>query len=277
MNRLEKRIHQLRWLRYNKIEYYCSEQQCDKNSALKKNKLLQNDTLSKNSPKLNHIKIDDTRSETKEEKEMIDNIFKAEELAKSANSVKELKAIVQNFDACELKNFASNTVFADGVPNAKIVIIGEAPGAHEDEQGIPFCGESGMLLDQLLSTIGLSRKKNVYITNTVFWRPPANRKPTPEEIRLCKPFLEKHIGLLSPKIIILVGATASGAILNTKKSISTLSSTIYFYTNKYITQPIFTVVLFHPAFLLRSPSKKKDVWFNLLKIRDFMYKKELTT
>lgn len=276
MNKLEKIIHQLKWLRYNKIEYYCSQQKYDKKSMLKNFQLLSTKIpLNYKEPQSKSIQVNEIIGKTKEEAKTMATISKAEKLAQSAYNIKELKTIVENFDECELKSFSTNTVFSDGNPDARIVLIGEAPGANEDEQGIPFCGESGMLLDQALSAIGLDRKKNLYITNTVFWRPPANRKPSSEEIRICKPFLERHIGLLSPKLIILVGATASSTILDKKESISSLSKTEHLYTNKYITQPIFTVTLFHPAFLLRSPYKKKDVWFNLLKIRDYIYKKKL--
>ena len=163
-------------------------------------------------------------------------------------------------------------MFYDGQEDAKILLIGEAPGVTEDEKGIPFCGESGILLDKMLNTIGLDRKKNIYITNTVFWRPPANRKPTKEEIQICKPFVEKHIELLAPKLIILIGGTATNSLLGKKETISDVRKNNYSYTNQYLKTPIFTVALFHPAFLLRSPYKKKDTWFDLLKIRDHIQK-----
>ena len=186
---------------------------------------------------------------------------------------KDLINIVEKFDGCRLKDFASNTVFSDGVQNAKILLIGEAPGATEDEQGIPFCGESGFLLDKMLETIGLSRKQNIYITNTIFWRPPANRRPTPEEIETCKPFVEKHIALLNPELIILIGGTATASLLGKKENISDIRKNYYSYTNQYLEKPILTTALFHPAFLLRQPSKKKDTWFDLLKIRDHLQEK----
>ncbi len=120
------------------------------------------------------------------------------QLADNAKTLAELEAAVRAFDGCAIKKTASKTVFCDGNPKAKVMIIGEAPGAQEDIQGIPFCGPSGKLLDAMLAAIGLDRT-SVYISNTVFWRPPGNRQPTPEETATCLPFVEKHIALVRPK------------------------------------------------------------------------------
>lgn len=189
-------------------------------------------------------------------------------LANKASSILELKQIVENFEGCELKNFATNTVFADGIEGAKIMLIGEAPGATEDERGIPFCGESGKLLDNMLATIGISRTKNAYITNTIFWRPPANRKPTDHEISICKPFVEKHIALIKPKLIILVGSTATTSLLGKNQGITFIRQNDYPYTNQYLMDAITTTAIFHPAYLLRQPMQKKVTWFDLLKIKE---------
>lgn len=191
-------------------------------------------------------------------------------LADRASTIEELRQAVMGFDECGLKNFAKNTVFSDGVESAKIMLVGEAPGAKEDEQGVPFCGESGMLLDMMLECIGLSRKRNIYITNSVFWRPPANRRPTPEEINICRPFLEKHIALIKPKLIILVGNTAATSVLGAHSGISRIRRNYYSYNNQYHTENIPTTALFHPAYLLRQPSQKKTTWFDLLKIKIFL-------
>lgn len=193
-------------------------------------------------------------------------------LADSAGSLEELKDIVKNFNGCDLKGFAANTVFSDGNPLAEIMLVGEAPGAKEDELGIPFCGESGILLDTMLLTIGLSRKENIYITNTVFWRPPANRKPTNQEMEICRPFLEKHIALVNPKLIICVGSTAVADLLGDKITISLARNNTYAYQNKYLSKPINTMSIFHPAYLLRQSEKKKDMWFDLIKIQQFIKK-----
>lgn len=186
------------------------------------------------------------------------------------SSLSELKTMVEKFDGCALKNFATNTVFADGNPKARIMLVGEAPGAKEDERGIPFCGESGMLLDTMLLTIGLSRQENVYITNTIFWRPPANRRPTKEEMDACRPFLEKHIALINPELIICVGSTAVTGLLGDKITIGMARNNTYLYNNKYLTKPVQTMSIFHPAYLLRQSEKKKDTWFDLLKVQQFI-------
>jgi DNA polymerase len=194
-----------------------------------------------------------------------------EEVHKDVKDIKslcELREFVENFDRCDLKNSAINTVFCDGNSDAKIVIIGEAPGEQEDKQGIPFCGKSGMLLDKALLTVGLERSKNVYVTNSLFWRPPANRKPTNEEIAMCRPIVEKHIALMSPKILLLFGATAMDTMLR-KSGITKYMGSFNTYTNRYIDGDIVAVPLFHPAFLLRNPSSRKDVWFALLKVRQW--------
>ncbi|GKS78713.1 hypothetical protein wHma_07200 [Wolbachia pipientis] len=128
----------------------------------------------------------------------------------------ELRSAVESFEGCEIKKTATNTVFSDGNPNAKIMLVGEAPGANEDLQGIPFCGASGMLLDKMLNAINLDRTK-VYISNTVFWRPPGNRKPTDLELDMCRPFVEKHVALVSPQILILVGESHVIAFLTAQK------------------------------------------------------------
>jgi uracil-DNA glycosylase family 4 len=191
-------------------------------------------------------------------------------LADAAKNLEELRLSIFSFDGCALKNSAKNTVFADGVPESKIMLIGEAPGSSEDEQGIPFCGASGQLLDNMISSIGLSRKKNVYITNTIFWRPPANRRPTNEEIEICKPFLEKHIAIINPDLLILVGATAVSSLLGEHLQISKIRQEYYQYSNQYLEKPIATTALFHPAYLLRQPLQKKTTWYDLLKVQEFL-------
>jgi uracil-DNA glycosylase len=192
--------------------------------------------------------------------------------SKRYTTLEELKTAVMNFDDCDLKKTATNTVFGDGALGSKIMIIGEAPGAEEDETGIPFCGDSGKLLDNMLASIGLSRQKNVYITNTIFWRPPANRRPTKEEIAQCRLFVEQHIALIKPKLLILVGSTAVTALLGPKFEITKIRQEYYSYNNAYLSESIATTALFHPAYLMRQPSQKKQAWYDLLKIKDFIAK-----
>ena len=176
------------------------------------------------------------------------------------NSLDELKKLVEGFDGCDLKKSAQNTVFADGNPNAKIMFIGEAPGANEDEQGIPFCGQSGKLLDNIIAAIGLTREKNAYITNTVFWRPPANRKPTDEEIKLCRPFVKKHIAIINPKLIVLVGSTAVESLLEIETPITKLRGKYFDYTNEYLDgQTIRTTAIFHSSYLLQETIYRKSI------------------
>ncbi len=191
------------------------------------------------------------------------------QLADKCNTLQELELAVKSFNGCAIKKVAINTVFADGKLGAKIMMIGEAPGANEDKEGIPFCGQSGKLLNNILPSIGLKRE-DVYITNTVFWRPPGNRRPTPDELELCRPFVEKHIALVAPEVIVLVGSTAVESLLGNKFSMHQIRNEYYDYTNEYLTKPIKTAVIFHPSYLLRQPTKKKLMWFDVLKLKAFL-------
>lgn len=189
-------------------------------------------------------------------------------IADKAQTLEELYEAIKSFEGCELKKSAQHTVLFDGSPKADVVLLGEAPGASEDEYGIPFCGESGRLLDLMLQSIGLDRKKDVYITNTVFWRPPANRKPTNMEVELCRPLTEKHIALLNPKVLVLVGATALSCLLGADKQITKIRGQYVRYKNRYMSKSVATTAIFHPAYLLRQPMKKKETWFDLLKLKE---------
>lgn len=191
-------------------------------------------------------------------------------LAEKATTVAELEEAVRGFDGCAIKKTASKTVFADGNPNAKIMVIGEAPGAEEDKQGIPFCGQSGQLLDKVLASIGLSRAENVYISNTVFWRPPGNRQPSAEEMAICQPFVEKHIALMKPQLLILAGGVAAKAVLKSDVSVSRLRGKFYDYKNDFMTAPTKAVIVYHPSYLLRSPAQKRLAWHDMLMIKDFL-------
>jgi uracil-DNA glycosylase len=190
------------------------------------------------------------------------------ELADKCNTIEELKIAVEKFDNLEIKQHATNTVFADGNPKSDIMLIGEAPGANEDKYGIPFCGQSGKLLDNILTAIKIDRTR-CYITNTIFWRPPANRRPTSSEIDACKPFVEKHVALVNPKIIVLVGSTAVESLLGVKTPMGQLRNQTFKYKNNYLKSPIDTFVIFHPSYLLRQPSQKKTMWIDIQKIYNF--------
>ncbi|WP_323733406.1 uracil-DNA glycosylase [Candidatus Bandiella euplotis] len=190
------------------------------------------------------------------------------QLADNCNSIDELREAVRQYEGLDIKKGATNTVFADGNPKSDIMLIGEAPGANEDIYGIPFCGQSGKLLDNILAAINIDRSK-CYITNTIFWRPPANRRPTSEEIKICRPFVEKHVSLVNPKIIILVGSTAVESLLDAKTPMNLLRNQTFKYKNVYLSTPIDTFVIFHPSYLLRQPSQKKVMWLDIQKINQF--------
>tara|TARA_B100000700_G_scaffold57758_3_gene62697 strand:- start:389 stop:1093 length:705 start_codon:yes stop_codon:yes gene_type:complete len=187
-----------------------------------------------------------------------DNLNKIKDLS-------ELEIAIKNFNGCNLKNSAKNTVFADGNPNAKVMFIGEAPGKDEDIKGIPFVGLAGQLLDKMLFSIKLDRSE-VYITNIIPWRPPGNRQPTTQEILLCVPFIQKHIELVRPKILVLLGGTATKALLLLDEGIMKSRGKWHKYSSYGLANPILTRAIFHPAFLLRSPSYKKLAWEDLKEI-----------
>lgn len=178
----------------------------------------------------------------------------------------DLRQRMEAFEGCGLKHGATQLVFADGNPEAKIMLIGEAPGAEEDKQGRPFVGLSGKLLDRMFATIGLDRT-SFYITNIVPWRPPGNRQPTAAEIALCLPFLEKHIALVAPRLLVFLGGVAAKTLLNTTEGIVRLRGQWKTYANPYLPEPIPALATFHPAYLLRSPGQKALVWQDLLAIQ----------
>ena len=199
-----------------------------------------------------------------------DIIEKAKNLAQNAKNITELKNIVENFDGCNLKKMATNTVFADGNPNSKIMVIGEAPGNNEDIEGIPFCGDSGEMLSGMLQGINLSRQNDYYITNVIFWRPPGNRRPTDEELSICRPFVQRHIQLFNPKLIILVGATAMNAMIDAKETISNIRGKFLKIKPDYLDHEVIFLTIFHPSFLMRQPQKKKIAWLDMQKINELI-------
>ncbi|HJN24130.1 MAG TPA: uracil-DNA glycosylase, partial [Rhodospirillales bacterium] len=172
-----------------------------------------------------------------------------------------------NYDGCALKKTATNLVFGDGNPKAKIVLIGEGPGAEEDRQGLPFVGPSGQLLDKMLTSIGLDREQ-VFISNTVFWRPPGNRTPTTAETALCMPFIERLMELIDPEILITLGGPAAKVMLAETAGVGRLRGKWYTYSTPKLPRPVQATALFHPAYLLRSPAHKREAWRDLLMIRD---------
>jgi DNA polymerase len=189
----------------------------------------------------------------------------ARETAAACASLADLEAALAAFDGCGLKETALSLCFADGNPAARLMLIGEAPGAEEDRQGKPFVGASGKLLDRMLATIGLDRQ-SVYITNVIYWRPPGNRSPTQAEIAACQPFLERQIALLEPDLIVFVGGIAARALLGLSEGVTKLRGRRFTYAAQD-GRSIPAMVMFHPAYLLRTPAQKRLAWRDLLAIR----------
>ena len=195
------------------------------------------------------------------------NRYKNKDLLFKGNKdvqLNKLKKAIEKIKGCKLKKNATNLVFSDGNKESKIMIVGEGPGANEDKEGLPFVGRAGQLLDKMLLSINLDRK-NVYITNVVNYRPPENRKPTEEEIARYLPYLTKHIEIINPKILLLLGSTALNTIIGNQEVISKARG-------KWIEKDIgkcSTLVIpsFHPAFLMRQPEQKKMAWIDLKMIR----------
>ena len=177
------------------------------------------------------------------------------------NKIQDLIPLISNYTSA-LKNNAKRMVLYDGNVNSHLMIIGEAPGQEEDEQGIPFVGRAGQLLNKMLSAINLDRK-DIYITNVLPWRPPQNRTPTDKEILEFLPFLQRQIEIIKPQILYLLGTTAAKAILSTPLSLGKLRGKWYQYKTLNLGSPIDVLVSYHPAFLLRSPNYKKEAWSDL--------------
>ena len=181
----------------------------------------------------------------------------AREQARHAQSLEELEAILAGFDGCALKFSAKNLAFADGNPEGRVMLVGEAPGADEDRIGKPFMGRSGQLLDRMLATIGLDRTQ-VYVANIVPWRPPGNRTPTPQEIAICKPFIEKQIELADPDILVCLGGPAAQILLGVKDGILKTRGRWFAYQTGR--REIRALATLHPAYLLRQPLQKRLAW-----------------
>jgi DNA polymerase len=190
-------------------------------------------------------------------------VMTAREAARGAASLDELRDILDRFDGCGLKASASRLVFADGNPQSRLMFIGEAPGAEEDRQGLPFVGRSGQLLDRMLAAIGLDRTK-VYIANIVPWRPPGNRTPTPVETQICLPFIQRQIELVDPDVLVTVGQPSTGALLGVQGIMKNRGRWVPYQTG---TREIRAMPMLHPAYLLRSPIGKRLAWRDLLAIK----------
>ena len=191
-------------------------------------------------------------------------IMAAREAARTAANLDELRALLENFEGCSLRNTATQLVFADGNPEGRVMFVGEAPGHEEDISGRPFVGRSGQLLDRMIEAIGLDRTK-VYIANVVPWRPPGNRTPTPQETAICLPFIRRQIELADPDILVCLGQPSTQTLLGTKDGITrTRGRWFKFDTGR---REIRALATYHPAFLLRSPLQKRLAWRDFLALK----------
>jgi DNA polymerase len=191
-------------------------------------------------------------------------VMAARAQAKSAATLEELRAILDRFEGCALRNTATQLVFGDGNPQSRVMFVGEAPGRDEDLEGLPFVGRSGKLLDRMMAAIGFDRT-SVYIANIVPWRPPGNRTPTPQESAICLPFLLRQIELADPDVLVCLGGPSAQTLLNVKDGITkTRGRWFSFHAG---TREIKAMATFHPAFLLRSPLQKRFVWRDFLAIK----------
>src|SRR5664279_3843291 len=190
-------------------------------------------------------------------------IASARDAARTTPTLAALRALLENFDGCALKHTATQLVFADGNPEARIMFVGEAPGRDEDIEGLPFVGRSGKLLDRMMGAIGLDRSK-VYIANVIPWRPPGNRTPTPQETQICLPFIQRQIELVNPDVLVTLGNPSTQTLLSTREGIMKTRGRWFDYDTG--TRVIRAMATFHPAYLLRSPSYKKMAWQDLRSI-----------
>ncbi|WP_432284489.1 uracil-DNA glycosylase family protein [Aminobacter sp. BA135] len=189
----------------------------------------------------------------------------ARELASKAATLDELKQIMEGFEGCNLKATAKSMVFADGNPEADLMLVGEAPGRDEDLEGLPFVGRSGQLLDRILAAIGLDRT-SAYIANVIPWRPPGNRTPTPHETEICRPFVERQIALSRPKVLVTLGGPSAKLLVGSQDGILRLRGSWKSHVTADGTViPVMPTL--HPAYLLRNPAHKKLAWRDFLEVK----------
>jgi uracil-DNA glycosylase len=219
-------------------------------------------------PALGAPKTQSARAMPAAARKPVDSLAQAIALANACTSIEALHKAVEGFDGCILKTHARSTLFADGVKGAPVMIIGEAPDRNDDEAGLCFSGPAGQLLDKMLASICLSRATNCYLTTLIPWRPPGDRKPTAEEIAICKPFIVRHIELASPKALLFIGGTSAQALLESTDSVMKLRAKSFSYgVATGDSQPVYAQCLLSPAYLLNRPSEKALVWGDLLRFR----------
>ena len=192
---------------------------------------------------------------------------RAQAVADSANTIEALRAALEKFPDCPLATTATNLVFADGVAASGLVLVGEAPGAEEDREGLPLVGPAGKLLDRMFASAGLDRRTNLLVTTLIPWRPPGNRPPTETEIATCLPFLLRHLTLLRPTLIVTLGALSTRALTGRDDGIRRLRGRWQSVTLPGLPAPIPTLPMLHPAYILRMPGAKKDAWTDIIALR----------
>ena len=192
------------------------------------------------------------------------------DIPRDYQTLEELRDSLRNIKDFSLKSTSKNTVFADGNPSSDLMVIGEAPGGEEDLRGLPFVGASGKLLDEILSSLGFTRENNVYITNVIPWRPPGNRKPTPEEVTFCLPYLLQHIRIIKPKLLLLLGGLAGSSLLGKVEGITRYrgkwNEVVFNDEGNVIKIPC--IATFHPSYLLRSPHQRRLSWRDFLAVKE---------
>lgn len=193
-------------------------------------------------------------------------VRRAQEIAAAATTREELRAALAAFDGCALAHTATNLVFADGNPDAGLMLIGEGPGEEEDRRGLPFVGRSGQFLDRMLASVGLDRSRYL-ITNLIPWRPPGNRNPTDAEVLVCLPFLQRHIALVRPRRLLLLGTLAARAVLGGSAGITRLRGRWHSASIPGLADPVPALPTFHPAYLLRNAGAKREAWADLRLLR----------
>lgn len=194
-------------------------------------------------------------------------IAQAQAMAAECDTVKALAEAVSQFDGCALKRTAQRTVFGDGNPKADLLFVGEAPGEEEDRQGVPFCGRSGQLLTKMIEGIGLKRDTDYYISNSIYWRPPGNRTPNAEELAVCRPFVERLIQIMNPRMVVLVGGVAVKSVLQQDAALGKLRQKTWPHKIPGLAKPVNVRVLYHPAYLLRNPAQKSTAWADMLALQ----------
>jgi DNA polymerase len=197
----------------------------------------------------------------------IEAMGEAKALAAGAKTVEELKSALESFQGLSLRRTATRMVFAEGIPTARVMLVGEAPGADEDRSGRPFAGIQGQLLDKMLAAIGLNREENVYLTNVINWHPPGNRPPSDAEVALSLPFVQRHIELVNPAVLVCLGGVATKSLLQSSQSIMRLRGKWMDYSSEGLQQPIPSLAMFHPGYLLGSPAQKGLAWADLLMLK----------